>query len=1342
MPKTYAQQLDLTCPECSSRCTAEAYLIVDITERPDLLERIRSRTLHDISCPNCDYIGQVDMPLLIFRPDDEPHILFSPAQETSQEENQQQARELIEQLMGSLGSTWQDNWLKDGLQGVQRQVLPAALSDDPQAAMHELAEKQARELERLKIEDPEQYLQVMLNAWLDAQDLAQKRQILEEAPELLSEQAEELLTDLLEKAQGNKDKNAEQFYQEHLDLLAACRSDGVAVVFEQLTSRGSNRQAPPEGLQGILEEINRPARQSDMPRRIELCQQALDMVPRDTQPKLWGALQIMLAISLAQTPLGKRAENLEQAIRHYRQALEVYTRHAFPEDWAMTQNNLANAYAERIRGERAENIEQAIHHYRQALEVYTRQAFPEDWAQTTNNLANAYAERIHEERADNLEQAIHHYLQALEVRTRQAYPQDWADTQNNLAVAYKVRIRGERGENLEQAIHHFQQALEVRTWQANPERWAETQNSLAAAYSDRIRGERAENLEQAIHHFQQALVVHTRQAFPQYWAGTQNNLANAYWDRIRGERAENLEQAIHHYRQALEVRTRQAFPQDWAMTQNNLANAYRDRIRGERAENLEQAIHHFQQALEVLTRQALPQDWAQMMNNLALAYADRIRGERAENLEQAIQHYQQALEVKTRQADPEHWAQTMNNLANAYADRIRGDRAENLEQAIHHYQQAQEVYTRQAFPQYWAMTQNNLALAYKDRIRGERGENLEQVIRHFQQALEVYTRQAFPEDCRQTARTLGHLAFEEQRWELARDAYQTAFAAQEVLMQASFTRSGKQAQLGEAQSLPRRAAYVHLQLGNLEQAVEVLEQGRAQLLREVLERQRQDLEQLPVLGFERLYKEYMQAMEEYDALQSMGASESIRPVDWISQVERALEKVQAATAAIREEVGKEHLQYRHFLQALPFDEIQKQALENPLVYLCATSAGGLGLIVTRQGVQALELAELNQTALQEQLWRPSDKELERINAHIQQGSITDADIQAAKGGYLSMYRLWGMMPFLENTSDELKLKLHKAWFETLDETTGWLWDVMMGELVNELKPHGDTVTLIPTGILALLPLHAAWTEDNDKTTGRLYALDELCFSYAPSAHALWQASLAVERPADTLMAVDNPDGTLIFSEDEVQAILDEFKHSDPVHLQNEKATLETVTREMQRAHVLHFSTHGIAGWENAEDARLTLADGYLTLPDIFKLELDNTRLAVLSACETGVPSLELIDEMIGLPAGMMQAGVPGVVGSLWSVSDMSTSMLMARFYELWRKDGLPPREALRRSQIWLRDSTTTEKKALFDRFMERQVTRMSADTAQAFYQHIGWDDPDASVFASPFFWAAFTYTGI
>jgi CHAT domain-containing protein len=397
-----------------------------------------------------------------------------------------------------------------------------------------------------------------------------------------------------------------------------------------------------------------------------------------------------------------------------------------------------------------------------------------------------------------------------------------------------------------------------------------------------------------------------------------------------------------------------------------------------------------------------------------------------------------------------------------------------------------------------------------------------------------------------------------------------------------------------------------------------------------------------------------------------------------------------------------HPEYRYFMQALPFDEIQRQAQAKPLVYLCATSAGGLALVVSQQGIQSIKLPKLNQAALQKQIWSPTDKEVEQINERInQQKSILPEDIQAVSGGYFSMYALWSLKPFLKNISKEMEDNLFIAWQKTLDETTHWLWDAVMGELISAIKKQSEAITLIPIGQLAFLPLHAAWMEDASKPTHRRYALDEMNISYAPSAHALWQANLATKRPVEDLLAVENPDGSLVFSKDEVHAALDVFKRV--IHLPGKEAVVKVVKKEMQSAHVLHFSTHGRAGWEKAEQARLTLADdGYLTLLDIFELDLNQARLAVLSACETGVPGLELIDEMIGLPAGMMQAGVPGVVGSLWSVNDGSTALLMARFYRFWRKEGKSPQEALRQAQRWLRDS----------------------------------------LFESPYYWAAFTYTGV
>jgi len=503
----------------------------------------------------------------------------------------------------------------------------------------------------------EEFLQAF-RALINAKDGAEAKLIIEvHANNLLTDDADQMLEMLIRRSSGNA--NVSRMLEQHRAMLQRCRRQGIEDTFAGL----AHPQNMDGDLNGILQSISRPARSlAEMPRRVELCRQALALVNRFHDPELWAALQQEISVNLAQNPQGDRAENLEQAIGHFQQVLKVRTREAFPKGWAATQYNLGKAYLDRIRGDRAENLEQAIGHFQQALKVRTREAFPEDWAATQHNLGIAYGDRIRGDRAENLEQAISHCQQALNVHTREALPEDWAATQYNLGKAYRDRIRGDHAENLEQAISHCQQALNVHTREALPEKWAMTLNDLGVAYLDRIRGDRAENLEQAINHFQQELNVRTREALPEKWAMTQHNLGIAYGDRIRGDRAENLEQAIGHFQQALEVITREAFPEYWAGIQNNLANAYRDRIRGDRAENLEQAIDHCQQAFEVRTREAFPEKWAMTQANLGIAYRDRIRGDRAENLEQAIDHYQQALEVRTREAFPAHHRQIQRNL--------------------------------------------------------------------------------------------------------------------------------------------------------------------------------------------------------------------------------------------------------------------------------------------------------------------------------------------------------------------------------------------------------------------------------------------------------------------------------------------------------------------------------------------------------------------------------------------------------------------------------------------------------------------------------------------------------
>lgn len=72
--------------------------------------------------------------------------------------------------------------------------------------------------------------------------------------------------------------------------------------------------------------------------------------------------------------------------------------------------------------------------------------------------------------------------------------------------------------------------------------------------------------------------------------------------------------------------------------------------------------------------------------------------------------------------------------------------------------------------------------------------------------------------------------------------------------------------------------------------------------------------------------------------------------------------------------------------------------------------------------------------------------------------------------------------------------------------------------------------------------------------------------------------------------------------------------------------------------------------------------GILTANDIARLDLNNTDMAVLSACQTG-QGKATTEGLYGLQRAFKKAGVGTIVMSLWSVSDMTTSEFMIAFYK-------------------------------------------------------------------------------
>lgn len=74
-------------------------------------------------------------------------------------------------------------------------------------------------------------------------------------------------------------------------------------------------------------------------------------------------------------------------------------------------------------------------------------------------------------------------------------------------------------------------------------------------------------------------------------------------------------------------------------------------------------------------------------------------------------------------------------------------------------------------------------------------------------------------------------------------------------------------------------------------------------------------------------------------------------------------------------------------------------------------------------------------------------------------------------------------------------------------------------------------------------------------------------------------------------------------------------------------------------------------------------DGILTAEEISVLDLSNTNLLVLSACETGVGDIAGSEGVFGLQRAFKIAGVRHMIVSLWKVSEKATKKFMEIFYQ-------------------------------------------------------------------------------
>ena len=256
-----------------------------------------------------------------------------------------------------------------------------------------------------------------------------------------------------------------------------------------------------------------------------------------------------------------------------------------------------------------------------------------------------------------------------------------------------------------------------------------------------------------------------------------------------------------------------------------------------------------------------------------------------------------------------------------------------------------------------------------------------------------------------------------------------------------------------------------------------------------------------------------------------------------------------------------------------------------------------------------------------------------------------------------------------------------------------LWEILFPDdfvrRAIQTKRKGTYTLIVPDGVLSQLPfemLAVDW-KDESQYLPRYLLDEETVVFYAPSI-GVYRQLLAKDRAANAgaTLSVGNPKyakesglETLANSEEEVNKVAEKCENSrlECEKFLQQEATERNVRENIRGKSFVHLACHGQVNYEGGGmDCRLALTkgpdgdvanDGFLTLAELFTLDLNGCDCATLSACETNRGQTQNGEGAWTLCRGALAAGAANVIASDWEVVDKSTSELVAIFFESFLK---------------------------------------------------------------------------
>ena len=917
---------------------------------------------------------------------------------------------------------------------------------------------------------------------------------------------------------------------------------------------------------------------------------------------------------------------------------------------------------------------------------------------------NLYRKAVFLYEAGKYDEALPPYERALEIREKALGPDhsDVAKAINGLAMCYFSKSEYSKAEPL------FQRALSIREKALGPGHpdVATSLGNLGLLHYHRGDYTKAEPL------FQRALAIKEKEFGPEHpeIASALNNLGILYRGRGDHEKAEPL------YLRALDIMEKAFGPEHLIITShlNNLALLYYYQGEYSKAEPL------FQRALSIREKTLRPEhpQVANSLNSLALVYYQRSEYSKAERL------YLRALDIWEKTLGPEHpnVAASLNNLALLYYDRGDYEKAEPL------YLRELTIVEKTVGPEHLkvAFALNNLGLLYSGKGEYAKAEPL------YLRALAIKEKRLGPEhpDVARSLNNLGILHYHRGDYKKAESLHQRALAISEKSLGPEHPNVA-----GSLDSL----AELYLAKNDIPQAIEIKARANAISERNLKLNLGASSERQIAAYLATLAKQTDQTITlhlryaPHDPVAGNLAATLI-----LQRKGRALDATSVSLNALRSRFNAEDRalldqltdtrsqiarlvldgpqetnadQYRERVEALK-DRAEKFEAE---ISRRSDEFRARSLPITLEAVQA---AIPGDAALIEfASYRPFNPKAAKDDETY--GGLRYVAYVLRRQGEIRWKEL-GDAKAIDNAVTRLREALHDPKRKDVKN----LARIVDQQVFQPLRPLlGNLTRLIvsPEGELNLIPFATLLDQ-----RGR-YAIERYSISYLASGRDLLRLQVARESKDGPLVVAapdfgrrsqvevsrskkyekDASDGDV--KAEAPRSAIKEFYFPPLPYAEREGealrellpgATLLTKGQATKAAlsqirgpKLLHIATHGFFLEDQQKDpllcSGLALAganehkegdNGILTALEVTGLNLWGTKLATLSACDTGVGEVKKGDGVHGLRRALALAGAETQVMSLWAVSDKTTRELMVAYYGRLNQ-GQGRGEALRQVQL-------------------------------------------------------------